>query len=353
MEISKIDRNFLTENAELKNGAKYFHIPAEPLSLYGVFFDEKQNRFLRIKDERAANVNDGVFYLNKNTSGGRLRFSTDSKNFFLKARWSELTIMNHMPLSGSSAFTLLEETDEGEFFVSNFIPDVSDSKGMQRYKGLPGDKMRNYILYFPLYNDVEELTVGFDADAKVGPGKPYKNILPVLYYGSSITQGGCASRPDNAYQALISKWTNVDFINLGFSGNAKGEKEMMEYLSSIPCSVFVYDYDYNAPTHEHLAVTHYNGYRIFRDKNPLIPVIMLTRPNFDTDPADSGARLEIVRSSYERAVSEDDKLVRFIPGNQLFGEKDRERFTVDGCHPTDTGFYKMAERIYAAISEFL
>ena len=353
MDITKIDKNFKIDQAEIKDDFKYYKVPAGPLSLYGVYFDEEADRFLRISDKRAANLNDAVIYLNKHTAGGRLKFSTNSKNFFLEAAWDGLDKMNHMPLSGSAAFTLLEETENGVSLVANFIPDFSNEKGMKRSKGLPGDKIRNYILYFPLYNDVRSLTVGFDQDAEVGAGKPYRDILPVLYYGSSITQGGCASRPDNSYQALISTWTNTDFINIGLSGNAKGEKEMAEYLATVPCSVFVYDYDHNATTPEHLAKTHYPFYRIFRDKNPNVPVIMVSRPNYDSDPADSEARLKVIKSTFEKAVAEGDKLVRLVPGNELFGEKDRERFTVDGCHPTDTGFYKMAERIYKTLKEFL
>lgn len=113
-------------------------------------------------------------------------------------------------------------------------------------------KLRNYILYFPNYNDVKELKIGVDDGARVGHGKKYKDLLPILYYGSSITQGGCASRADNSYQALISKWTNIDFLNFGFSGSALGEETMAEYISALNCSVFVMDYDFNAPNPDFL-----------------------------------------------------------------------------------------------------
>lgn len=99
-------------------------------------------------------------------------------------------------------------------------------------------KLRNYILYFPNYNDVKELKIGVDDGARVGHGKKYKDLLPILYYGSSITQGGCASRADNSYQALISKWTNIDFLNFGFSGSALGEETMAEYISALKRSCY-------------------------------------------------------------------------------------------------------------------
>ncbi len=353
MKISDIDKNFAAAKAEIKDNTAFYTLPSSPIDLYGVFYSDEEKSFVRITDNKIANLNERIAYLNKNTAGGRVKFSTNSGTLTLKAEWNGLDKMNHMPLSGSASFTLLEETDGKTKFITNFIPDFTEEKGMIRTKGLPGDKMRSYILYLPLYNSVTSLVLGFDADADLQGGTPYRNIPPILYYGSSITQGGCASRPDNAYQALISKWNNVDFINLGFSGNAKGEPEMADYLAGIKCSVFVCDYDYNAPTPEHLKETHYPLYRAFRKKQPLTPVIFMTRPNYEQDEQDSAKRLEIVKQTYEKALSSGDKNVYFIPGNELFGEEDRERCFVDGCHPEDTGFYRMAKRLYGTLEKLI
>ena len=85
---------------------------------------------------------------------------------------------------------------------------------------------------------------------------PYVVEKPIVFYGSSITEGGCASRVTNAYPALLSKWLNADYINLGFSGSAKGEIPVAEFIAEQSMSAFVYDYDHNAPNPEHLAATH-------------------------------------------------------------------------------------------------
>jgi len=117
-----------------------------------------------------------------------------------------------------------------------------------------------------------------DKNARVNGGKKYRDELPILYYGSSITQGGCASRPDHAYQALIAKWNNIDYINLGFSGNAKGEDIMVDYLASMDCGLFVCDYDHNAPTAEYLKNTHYCLYKRYREKQPSWLPLVLVKP---------------------------------------------------------------------------
>ena len=154
-------------------------------------------------------------------------------------------------------------------------------------------------MYFPLYNDVRALSISLDKNACVKSGKKYRDELPILYYGSSITQGGCASRPDQAYQALIAKWNNIDFINLGFSGNAKGEACMVEYLASIDCSLFVCDYDPNAPNAEYLSNTHYPLYERYRKARPNTPILFITKPDFKWDLEDE-TRHRIIYSTYKK-----------------------------------------------------
>ena len=186
--------------------------------------------------------------MNAFTSGGRLRFSTNSNYFAIRVTYDSLPIMSHMPISAATGFMLLKE-DNGVDLVNMLTPVYTDEKGFESVAiKMPSDgEMHDYILHFPLYGTVNSLTLVLDEDARLEGGKKYRNIKPILYYGSSITQGGCASRADASYQAMIAKWNNIDFINLGFSGSAKAEDVMVEYLSQMECSLFVCDYDHNAP----------------------------------------------------------------------------------------------------------
>ena len=106
------------------------------------------------------------------------------------------------------------------------------------------------------------MEVGIDDDAEFLAAPAQKYEKPVCFYGSSITQGGCASKPGNSYNAMLARWLDFPQVNLGFSGNGKGEDTMAEYIASLDMSAFVYDYDYNAPTTEHYEATHDRFYRI-------------------------------------------------------------------------------------------
>ncbi len=342
MDITKIDKNFIQENAEFEQLTKVFTLPCSEIDLYGTEYDYNLGCFQRMDANVAKKINYNIEVLSSTTAGARARFKTNSKTLHLSVKYKYLAKMSNMSLSGSSGFSLLEENEDGCRYLSTMRPLNSDDKGYTAKVTLTGE-LKNYILYFPLYNDyIEEIKLGFDNDTIVTNGKKYNFDLPIMYYGSSITQGGCASRPDNCYQAYISKWNNVDYLNLGFSGGAMAEDLMIEYLSSIKSLVFVCDYDANAPSVEHLKNTHFKLYEAYRKNNPDTPIIFMTYPNYYKNVQLYDMRLRIIKRTYKTAIELGDKNVYFLDGRKLYGKKDRENCTVDGSHPNDLGFYRMA-----------
>ena len=346
MGIERIDKNFELRQKINTEDAKVYDIPSEKFSLYGVRFDDRANCFVRMDSQVAERVSEGVDYLCRHTAGGRLCFSTDSSFIKIAVEYAEFTQMSHMPVTGSSGFSLFELTDGGAKYLGNFAPvHQTDKTGFATGIQLGKGGMRKYVMYFPLYNRVDRLSIALDGNAAVQPLNPYRDVSPILYYGSSITQGGCASRPDNSYQALIAKRNNIDFINLGFSGNAKAEKEMVAYLGGINCSLFVCDYDHNAPSADYLKATHYPLYEGFRKAQPNTPILFISRPDINRW-ADGEERKKIVYSTYLRAKRQGDKNVYFLSGKSFYGNDLFWNYAVDGCHPTDYGFTVMAKKIY-------
>ena len=205
----------------------------------------------------------------------------------------------------------------------------------------------------PLYSCVEDLYIGLKDGCTLKPACDYSVKKPVVFYGSSITQGGCASRSGNAYSNMISRELDCDHINLGFSGKAKAEIPMAEYIAGLEMSVFVYDYDHNAPDVAYLEETHERMFKIIRNAQPELPILMLTRPRYDLSKPGDSERLEVVRRTYENALAVGDKNVYFIPGPELILDLVRESALVDGTHPNDGGFSSMAYVIGNKLREIL
>ena len=213
--------------------------------------------------------------------------------------------------------------------------------------------MEDVLILLPRNEIIENVEISINDQATVLPPTEYKYSKPIVYYGSSITEGGISCNPSNAYNAIISRHLDVDYINLGFSGNAKGEIPMADFICSLDFSIFVYDYDHNAPTVEHLKNTHELFFKRIREFKPSVPVVMLTRP-YANYGKDEYARKAVVKATYDSAVSNGDKNVYFIDGESFFKDfRDKELCFIDTIHPNDLGFHKMAEVIEPVIKDIL
>ena len=207
----------------------------------------------------------------------------------------------------------------------------------------------------PTYTTVEELYIGIEEGAILEEYDPYLPVPPIVYYGSSITQGGCVSRPGNTYEAKITRDLGIDHINLGFSGNAKGELVMAEYLSNLDMSLLVIDYEHNAPSPEHLKATHEPFFKYIRSKRPNLPIVICSSPDIvhREDCKRFTERRQTVFTTYLNALESGDRNVYFVDGMQYFEGVDKDFCTTDGCHPTDMGHYYMALSIESAIKTAL
>jgi hypothetical protein len=145
----------------------------------------------------------------------------------------------------------------------------------------------------------------------------------------------------------------MDFVNLGFSGSAKGELSMAEYIAGLDMSLSVYDYDHNAPDVEYLRATHQKMYDRIREKHPTIPYVMISRPDYFPNEKESIARRQVVVDTYHYAIGKGDQNVYYIDGASIFRGPFEDSCTVDGCHPNDLGFSKMAEAIYPILCRAL
>ncbi len=308
--------------------------------------------FRRIPAEVAQQVSPGVVWHGDHAAGVRLRFATDSPYIALQVKWPYLDHMPHFAITGSCGLDLYTCRQGSQRYEGTYIPPVDATKGFESIQYVSGG-MTEYVLNLPLYNPVDELYIGIKDGYTLTAGtETYRNDLPVVFYGSSITQGGCASRPGNCYQNVLSRRFNMDYVNLGFSGNAKGEDAMCDYIAGLKMAAFVSDYDYNAPTPEHLENTHFKLYQTVRRQHPDLPYVMVSRPDF-TFTVDMHKRLSVVAESYRRAIAAGDKNVYFINGSHFYHGDMADSCTVDGCHPTDLGFYFMADGMSAVIKHIL
>ena len=340
-DITELDKNFKVEKTIVRDGKVFYNALSEPFRVCGVYYEDGLYR--RMPENVAASVNSGIVHLSKNTAGGRVRFMTDSRTVSIVAKMPYLSNMCHFARTGSTGFDMYADN----VYAATFVPPRDIADGYESTVEIPDfmteKKVRDITINFPLYSMVSELLIGVEEGATLTASPLYKTEVPLVSYGSSITQGGCASRPGCAYQAILSRRFDCNYVNLGFSGHAKAEETMADYVASLDMSVFLYDYDCNSPTPEFLAETHEPMFKKIRAAHPDLPIIMMARPHYYLDPNDV-KRHKVIETTYKNALAAGDKNVYWLSGPELMALCGNEG-TVDNCHPTDLGFASMAKAV--------
>lgn len=342
--IAEIDKNLLVKEMVNREGLVIYDAHKAPFSIHGLIMpDECHDFFRRLPlDVAEKTESPGLIHLNHNTAGGRLRFRTNSRRIAIFASMCALHVgSSHFSKTGATAFDLYVN---GEF-DGTFVPPYDLAHGYESEIKTENGEMKEIQINFPSYSGLKQLYIGLDSDAEVLEGKCYREIAPIVYYGSSITQGACASRPGRTYPAIIERRCNIDYINLGFSGNAKAEDCVISHIASLDMSVFVMDYDHNAPSLEHLKNTHEKLFLAVREKHPNIPIIIMPKPDHYGTPGQK-ARFEVIKKTYDNAKARGDENVYLIDICRELYTKYGNEYTVEGTHPTDVGFFGMAEAVW-------
>ncbi len=347
MDIGKIDKNMLVES-NIPDDVEWHSLSeSDRFSLHGIFIDEN-GEILRLPADVAAATGEGVAHLARKTAGGRACFVTDSPYVTLYCKING-HVMSNMSWSGSASFDLYMNNEFRGLFRSE--PTGDQTTMLYKVSGSRGGEVQ-MELNFPLYAGAEDVQIGVQKGSVLRAEHPYKDLAPIVYYGSSITQGGCASRPGTCYQAYLCRDTRVDYINLGFSGSGKGEPAIREYLASLNPSILVLDWDHNIYNVEEFKTLHFPMYKTFRDKHPDTPIIFISRPDFAHNDVVLGQR-QVIIDTYETALAMGDKNVYFLDGEIIFGEEHRGECTVDGCHPNDLGFYRFYKTLKPLLEKVL
>lgn len=350
MNIDKIDTNLADVQAD-SDGLVFRNCVMPPFRLHGLMAPEEDAPFFhRIPREVAESVNPGVSHLYRQSTGGRVRFRTDSTRLAIQVKLLEFSVNPKFSVLFTAGFDLYLN---GKF--RKILPppvDVADAYTVTVELGQE-KIMQDVLLHFPAYGTVVSLEIGLDGDAQLLPPADYRVTTPVVYYGSSITHGSSTSRPGNSYPNMLSRRLDCDHINLGFSGNALGEKEIAEYIAALPMSAFVCEYDHNSPNADFLRQTHSPFYHCIREKNSDLPIILMSRPRARFNDQEEARRREVVLETYENARAAGDKNIYFVDGAGILNIFGGDDGTIDTIHPNDLGFACIAKALGDVLEKIL
>jgi dienelactone hydrolase/lysophospholipase L1-like esterase len=285
--------------------------------------------------------------LSHHSAGLCVRFTTDAPS--LQVRWTLVNAdlaMQHMPATGVSGLDLYAKNEAGQWrFACNCRP-----YGVTNTASCTLTPSKEYLLFLPLYNGVKSVEIGVPKGSSIA--KPDAAALQrrksVVLYGTSITQGGCASRPGMAFPAIVGRQLDVTIVNLGFSGSGRMEPEWADLLAELDPAVYVLDTLGNMSVEQ---VTERVGpfVKKLRKSRPNTPILLVEDASLkEISPTPLGRAL---RTAFEELKSQGVKDLYFLSNKGMLGD-DREG-TVDGVHPTDLGMLRHAEMFTQALRPLL
>jgi len=334
---------------------RWLQLPNPQMEVDGLpWYGENGGEFFRLPVKLKDTYRKPVWDLAQSPSGGRIRFRTNSTTLAIRLEYPEPPGMSNMHAFGQTGVDLYDGVYRGTAIAGK------DAKpGLTRdhiyFKQQPAE-FREITLYLPLYMGVKVLGIGLDPDAHIETARPFALAKPVVFYGTSITQGGCASRSGMSYQAILGRMVNVDFVNLGFSGNGLGEPEIARAVAGINASCFVMDFAQNNPTVESLTQAYAPFLETIRAQHVETPILVITpiysaREAWSRDSRLEGMR-ELIRQVAARRIAGGDRHIEIVEGTDLLGPS-RGDGLVDGTHPNDLGFEWMAEGLAVRLAKML
>jgi len=347
----KYDRNMRPHLGHCK-GLVWRDPKRVPFQVAGLAWFAKERAWRRMPKRPKWKLPEAVDGLANHTAGAQVRFRTDARRVAVKVRLPGPPGMVHMATTGIAGVDCY--VNDGK--TPRYYGTTKFDPKLPRYEILLFEhaerRTRDFTLYLPLYSGVKDLQIGLERGARLGKPRAWRLPKPVVVYGTSITQGGCASRPGSAFTNILSRRMNLEFVNLGFSGSGRGEPEVARVIASIrSASLFVLDYEANTGNGAGLFATMPEFIRILRAKHPRTPILVLSRVRIgrewlQNEPRQKRAvNLRFQHDLVKKLRATGDKHIHFYPGTDLLGVRDWEECTVDGSHPTDLGFYRMADAL--------
>ena len=360
LSFSQPSETIKTDSTIIYHGRQHFLIEGTAIS-----DSLKESPYDRLPISYKEKVREPVWDLSKASAGITVRFHSNSTSINLK--WTVLNDldMSHMAATGIKGIDLYTKYNNKWRYVTT----AGALVGLKTYqnKSIPADSIneyeliknmtpefREYKLFLPLYDGVTKLEVGIDSAASIEKATP-SSEKPIVFYGTSITQGGCASRPGMAHTNIISRELDVDCINYGFSGNGRMETPIVELISEIDARFYVIECLQNMDS-EQVKERVKPLVDIIRTNHPHTPIVLVENMMYTMAFLNQTLETRLIEEN-TALKNEYDKIIKSGTPN-IFYIKDNKEFlvdnegTVDGVHLTDLGFKRYADYLIENFKKF-
>lgn len=345
-DIKEIDKNMKELESNQNDPVKWYDVDSDIINNYLLGKGLRNGKFNRLSD---LSVSENTDTLKIHPAGCNLEFKTDSSFIKIRAKLAGAAYMSHMTAVGTIGFSLYVKNGA----KWNFVNCTKINKAEYELDLLTNinKKTYTYRLYFPLYQALEKVEIGVDKNKSFEFVKDEMDSM--IIYGTSISQGGCATRPGMDYGAILGRMLNLNVINLGFSGSCKVEREMLTIINEIikerNVKYIIFELEANSPSYEHFSERFsYYMENLYNKDNIKLYLIS----HFDEALPFVNSKIRKYRKGFfniQKTIAEKYG-VTFVNGNKLIKNLDCDG-SVDGAHLSDLGFYEVAKNMAKIIKK--
>lgn len=325
-------------------GLRWVGAAEPPVQVCGLpFFQENAGKWWRLPARAKDTVPGAAWGQSTESSGARLRLRTDSSRLGIRLSWDAVTTLpnlNSFEAAGVDVYL------DGAYYRT-VVPGGTGQATHLLFENLPR-REREVCIYLPLFAEVTVNELGFDTDAALKAPAPFKVAKPVVYYGTSITHGGCTAHPGVTYQAILGRRLNLDFVSFGFSGCGKGEPVVAGLVAEVDASCYVLDFAQNNESADSLRHVYLPFIETLRAKHPETPILCIA-PIYmtgESPAAGLGAALDghrqVIRDAVRERQAKGDTHIALVEGNVDMLSPEQGDGLLDGVHPNTLGFQYMA-----------
>lgn len=340
----------------------YDPMQAEGSVMQNQAFVEEIYGYARLPKRAQAEVRDAVWSLAQHSAGEMIAFYTNSPDVEVRyVTTSSNYSMPHMPATGVSGVDLYRIDSDGvEAYCAGRYTFGEDGV-TYKFTGMPASPRHHklgyeYRLYLPLYNGVKQMQIGVREGSEFR-FIPTREERPIVLYGTSIAQGGCVSRPAMAWGTILQRALDVPLVNMGFSGNGRLEREVLNYICEMDARLYILDCLPNILEYEVEEVYRltYEAVKQIRQASaePILLVDHVGYTTFDTNPKNQDyvtAANRAARRAYEKLLAEGEKNLFYITREQMGITYE---MAVDGNHLTDLGQQQQARAVESVVRDIL
>ena len=355
--IEDLDKNFRAGSINIENGLTWHTVNAEPFVVDGLpWFNENGGKFYRWPKRAKSILRDALWELGTMPSGGRVRFKTDSPALHVRVQHGRPDIASaHRCAVGTSGIDLYEGPPKKMTYWNSSNAIVAKKPYVTQFFADLPKRLREFTIYLPVYNDLIRFEIGLAPGARLAAPSPYRRKQSVVFYGTSVTQGGCSARAATGFVPVVGRLLGINVVNLGFSGNGWCDPELVPLLDEIDMSCLVVDPVGNMGL-ERMQTRYVPFLNAIRARRPKLPLLLMTQFQFakvnylGNDGYDEANA--IVLQTHRQMRRQGDQNVYLLDTRKLIG-REQDHPSVDGVHLTDLGFKRMADGIAPVLRRIL